>query len=197
MGVGPWPISYGEILWWTSLTDAPDDVLEFLEFLMSQFSDLDKAFAAIDGPDGNGVVTLMEFEVGAKKLKCPKFQNDRQRIVNVFRYLDPGDQGSVSRTEWGVLKELAKELQMSIQEFLTFLHRMFDGDFLGAAWELLDDDNSGSVSKEEWNDAVQQRLKYFGPCHSIFAYIDKDDEGQISLDEWRNLEDFKSTIQGI
>jgi len=145
---------------------------------------------------GNGEVSLKEFEEGVKKFKCPKFQNDRQRMINVFRYLDPGGEGQVSRSEWGALKELAQELQMSIQEFLAFLQRMFDGDFLGAAWDLLDDDNSGSVSKEEWNDAVQQRLKYFGPCDSIFAYIDKDDEGTISLDEWRHLEDFKSTIKG-
>merc|ERR1719247_3535870 len=104
---------------------------------------MSKAFDAFDGPDGNGVITLREFEEGIQHLHCKKFhgKDEHQRIEALFRYLDPGGEGTVSREEWQILDQLWKEYALCITEFVEFCQRTF-GDDLSEAWQFLDSDHN-------------------------------------------------------
>merc|ERR1712113_297566 len=130
--VGGWASDALEntVLWWGAPSEAPTDVQELLEFLISRYVDIYDAFLAIDGPGGNGVITLKEFEVGLRKMKCRKFKgpSEQQKIASIFRYLDPGGEGSISREEWGILEQLYRELNLSISEFVQFCIRTFGED---------------------------------------------------------------------
>merc|ERR1712039_645723 len=103
----------------------------------------------------------------------------------------------------GILMNLWKEMRQSIREFVQFLERTFsrkdkkasncpdEEDALDAAWDFIDDDGSGEISEDEWVAIVQESLHYFGPCITIFHFLDKDDEGTVSLDEFRALDVFR------
>jgi len=188
------PVPADEVMWWASLTEAPEDVLEFLEFLSGNYTDVFKAFTDIDGVGGNGQITFKEFAEGIDEIKCKKFNDPpdqkTQRIRAVFRYLDPSGEGQVSEGEWGVLEYLYNEIKLSIKEFVQFLERTFDGD-LQAAWEFLDESGDGTVDQQEWTEAVN-KIGYFGPTAPIFSFLDKDDEGDVSYDEYEALFVFAS-----
>eukprot|EP00928_Gymnodinium_smaydae_P074583 TRINITY_DN57616_c0_g1_i1.p1 TRINITY_DN57616_c0_g1~~TRINITY_DN57616_c0_g1_i1.p1 ORF type:complete len:370 (-),score=107.58 TRINITY_DN57616_c0_g1_i1:281-1273(-) len=183
-----------EVMWWAGIGEAPSDVLELLEFLISHFEDVYRPFKLIDGPGGNGEITLRELEEGLDAIGCQKFEgpDKAKRIANIFRYLDPSESGEVSEQEWGALECLWKEMMQSIREFVQFLERTFGGDpgedFLQVAWAQLDEDGSGEVSEEEWVEVIKDKLQYFGPSLVIFNFIDKDDEGTVSQDEFQVLE---------
>eukprot|EP00746_Dinoflagellata_sp_MGD_P120634 gnl/MRDRNA2_/MRDRNA2_56090_c0_seq1.p1 gnl/MRDRNA2_/MRDRNA2_56090_c0~~gnl/MRDRNA2_/MRDRNA2_56090_c0_seq1.p1 ORF type:complete len:1290 (-),score=167.75 gnl/MRDRNA2_/MRDRNA2_56090_c0_seq1:153-3836(-) len=187
---GGWNIkgSKGQVMWWTSLTEATDDVLALVRFLLPRYVNFDKVFTLIDGPGGNGQINLREFEEGIANLSIASLMEHPGQITNVFRWLDPGGEGRISRSEWGVLQQVARELQLSIQEFVRFLKRQFTGNSIVKAWEVLDDDGSGSIDIDEWEENVSGKLKYLGPCMAIFHYLDKDGEGSIERDEWDTLE---------
>eukprot|EP00931_Biecheleriopsis_adriatica_P086251 TRINITY_DN60961_c0_g1_i1.p1 TRINITY_DN60961_c0_g1~~TRINITY_DN60961_c0_g1_i1.p1 ORF type:complete len:1472 (-),score=264.42 TRINITY_DN60961_c0_g1_i1:6-4421(-) len=188
-------VSISDVKWWTGLTEPPDDVLDLLEFLLSRFKNVDEVFYKIDGSaagsTGNGEITLREFEEGLKEMECHKFEGPEEkiRIGNIFRYLDPGGEGSISLDEWRVLGQLWSEFELSIQEFVQFVIRAF-GENLQDAWEALDDDGSGELSEAEFFEAVKN-IGYFGPARVVFALIDSSDDGNISADEFQILDKYK------
>eukprot|EP00931_Biecheleriopsis_adriatica_P073498 TRINITY_DN4776_c1_g2_i1.p1 TRINITY_DN4776_c1_g2~~TRINITY_DN4776_c1_g2_i1.p1 ORF type:complete len:1515 (+),score=303.88 TRINITY_DN4776_c1_g2_i1:282-4547(+) len=186
-----------DILWWTGLNEPPDDVLDLLEFFISRVKNMQEAFEMIDGGEpgttSNSELTLREFEEGLKSMECTKFEgpDEKARIAAVFRYLDPGGEGSVSLAEWSVLEELWREFDLTIREFVQFLAFAF-GPSLEDAWAVLDDDGSGELSEEEFNEAVKS-IGYFGPARVVFALLDGSDDGNISFDEFIVLEKYKPT----
>jgi Ca2+-binding EF-hand superfamily protein len=183
------------VMWWTGLQEPPADVLELLEFILGNYEHPRVAFDEIDGPGGNGVITLKEFREGLQQMDCKKFagKDEQSRIEKVFRYLDPGEEGSVSRDEWGILSQLWDEYQLSIEEFVNFLTRTF-GDDLRDAWNFLDEDHSGELTFEEYTDALK-RIGYFGPARCVFSLLDRSDDGNISYDEFSILKKYQS--QGL
>lgn len=182
-----------EVMWWVGLREVPVDVLEYLEFLLANYGDHDMAgiFRKIDGEDGNGVISLREFEDAYKEMGCHKFAGpgEAARVEAIFRYLDPSGEGQVSEEEWGVMEMLKKEVHLSIIEFVQFCERTF-GDDLADAWHFLDGDGSGEIDWDEWCQAVQ-KVGYFGPAKQVFSHLDKDDEGTVSLDEFELLQSFQ------
>jgi len=180
-----------DVMWWTGLTETPEDVLELLEFFTGRFTDLMEAFIQIDGVDGNGVITLQELNDGLKEMGCHKFKgkDGPQRINAIFRYLDPGGEGSVSKEEWMVLDQLWKEYKLSVTEFVDFLQLTF-GEDLSTAWSFIDSDGSGELSMDEWCGAITQ-IGYFGPAKVVFGLLDRSDDGAISLEEFSELEAYK------
>merc|ERR1711963_687670 len=81
---GQWKLSVLEedVMWWSALTEAPDDVQRFMEFIMGKYPDIRKVFALIDGPSGNGVISFQEFKEGIQTMKCSKFAGpDESRRV--------------------------------------------------------------------------------------------------------------------
>jgi len=83
-------------------------------------------------------------------------------------------------------------MNLSLLEFVSFIARQFDyrSDVLEEAWSVLDSDRSGSISADEWESIVKDKLQFFGATRIIFNYLDKDDEGTVSLDEFMALEKF-------
>lgn len=181
-----------QVMWWSSIAECPIDVVEFVQFIYTKYRCIWKVFKMIDGEDGNGQITLQEFTAGLETLKCTKFngKDKQQRIVNVFRYLDPSGEGQVSEGEWGILEQLFDEIQLSIKEFVDFCERIF-GDDLLQAWHEIDKDGGGDIDREEWNAACEE-LGFFGLVQPIFDFLDQDDEGTVSLQEFRLLESFQA-----
>mmetsp|Transcript_26615 Transcript_26615/g.88276 ORF Transcript_26615/g.88276 Transcript_26615/m.88276 type:complete len:1465 (-) Transcript_26615:97-4491(-) len=189
-----------EVAWWTGLMEPPEDVLNLLEFFISRYDNVEKPFLEIDGVDGNGCITLRELMEGLEAMDCHKFDSKKgakggatkeARIDAIFRYLDPGGEGSVSREEWAILDQLWKEFDLSIREFVHFLMLSF-GDDLMDAWMALDEDEGGELDEEEWLQAVVS-VGYFGPAKVVFALLDSSDDGNISFDEFQVLEKYKPT----
>eukprot|EP00929_Paragymnodinium_shiwhaense_P047994 TRINITY_DN24333_c0_g1_i1.p1 TRINITY_DN24333_c0_g1~~TRINITY_DN24333_c0_g1_i1.p1 ORF type:complete len:1631 (+),score=438.00 TRINITY_DN24333_c0_g1_i1:218-5110(+) len=189
------PVQEDEIQWWAALNDAPEDVLEYVEYLSSRFDDTGQAFLKITGEDPSGQITLRQFDEyivasGCHKFNGPDGKADKNRVRAVFRYLDPSGEGLVSADEWGMLQLLFDEIKLSITEFVQFLERTFGGD-LAQAWYYLDSDGGGTIDAEEWEEAAQ-RIGFFGPTSPIFNFLDKDDEGDVSIDEFEELERFST-----
>jgi len=181
-----------DVKWWAAPNEAPDDVLEFIFWIRATYQDTTQAFRAFDGPDGNGVILMREFEEGMRKLKCKKFKgkNEKERWQAIFRYMDPSGEGQVSLSEFLTLDQFWAEVRFSILEFLDWTHRTF-GPSLQAAWDALDDDQSGEISIDEW-EATLDKVGYFGTSGPIFSYVDQDDEGNVSWEEFQALDDFKT-----
>lgn len=179
-----------EVLWWTGLNEVPPDMIELLEFMIGTFPNANKAFKAIDGENGNGEITRKEFIEGLEELGCKKFQgkDEDARINAIFRYLDPGGEGSVSHDEWQIFAQLWREFQLTVHEFVCFLVRVFGPD-LKDAWANLDDDGSGELTLEEWVNAITE-YGYFGPTAVVFNLLDNSDDGNISIEEFMVLENY-------
>eukprot|EP00927_Polykrikos_kofoidii_P018808 TRINITY_DN18765_c0_g1_i2.p1 TRINITY_DN18765_c0_g1~~TRINITY_DN18765_c0_g1_i2.p1 ORF type:complete len:700 (+),score=134.94 TRINITY_DN18765_c0_g1_i2:28-2100(+) len=198
-GLWPWSPPEEDVLWWASTTEAPPDVIEFLEFLVSRFDLIDEVFDVFDkatmGNTGNGQITLRKFEECFRTLGCNKFKthDEKSRIIGIFRYLDKGGEGEISRHEWSALDALWTELQTTIRDFVSFLEMKFgeSNDFLATAWRELDVDGDGELVAEEWSSITRLRFGYFGPTMVIFHFLDKDDEGFVSMDGFRALEKFQ------
>lgn len=188
---GNWPcdVTQNEVLWWASTNEVPVDVMEFLEFLIEDYDDVYDAFDEIKRPTSS-VLTLRDFEQGLRRLNCTKFKGRREmeQIMGVFRYLDPSGEGQVSRSEWGILELLHKEMVYSIKEFVHFCQRSFGND-LNAAWAVFDLNGDNFISEAEWV-SVARSSAYFGPTLPIFRFLDKDDEGTIAFEEFEELHKF-------
>jgi len=180
-----------EVMWWSLIQECPVDVVEFVEFIYTKYGNIWKVFKIIDGEDGNGEITLVEFREGIEEMNCKKFngKNKDERIVNVFRYLDPSGEGQVSKGEWGVLEQIMMEMKLSIKEFVQFCERTF-GDDIMDAWDELDADGSGEIDKTEWVDCCNN-LGFFGLTDPIFSYLDKRDVDAINQEDFQYLKTFQ------
>jgi Ca2+-binding EF-hand superfamily protein len=183
-------LSEEQVQWWTGLTEVPETVLNLLEFLISRVRNVEEAFLIMDGVSGNGAITLREFHEGIVEMGCKKFQgkDEKQQISEIFRYLDPGGEGSISVSEFMVLDQLWKELDLSIREFVQFLGLMF-GEDLEKCWDALDDDGSGEMDLDEFLAAVK-KIGYFGPAKIVFSLLDSTDDGAISVEEFAVLKKY-------
>eukprot|EP00442_Polarella_glacialis_P011066 CAMPEP_0115149250 /NCGR_PEP_ID=MMETSP0227-20121206/64333_1 /TAXON_ID=89957 /ORGANISM="Polarella glacialis, Strain CCMP 1383" /LENGTH=282 /DNA_ID=CAMNT_0002559391 /DNA_START=1 /DNA_END=846 /DNA_ORIENTATION=- len=188
-------IPEGEVSWWAAPSEAPEDVLEFLFWMRAKYKNTETAFAAFDGSEGNGVISMREFEEGIKRLNCKKFAgaNEKQRLMVVFKFLDPSGEGQVSKNEFMVVDQFWNEVVLSITEFLQFSERTFGPD-LADLWNALDEDKSGSIQVDEWTEALTQ-VGYFGPSGPIFSLVDEDDEGSVSWEEFQTLRQFQTLQQ--
>lgn len=188
-------ISEKDVNWWTGLNEPPADVIDLLEFMISRVRNMDEAFDIIDGGEpgctSNSELTLREFESGLKNMGCKKFEgrDEVTRIAAIFRYLDPGGEGTVSKNEWNVLEQLWREFDLTIKEFVQFLQFAFGPD-LSDAWNALDDDGGGELTEDEFLEGCEA-IGYFGPAGVVFALLDGSDDGNISYDEFVILENYK------
>lgn len=190
-----------QVMWWSSIREVPADVVELLAFLLTKFSDISKAFTAIDGPHGNESIGRRELELGLDRLECKKFkgpkeapkqqrlEQEQKRLDIVFSYLDPSGERQVSPTEWDILNNLWKEVRLLTVEFVQFLERLFPAG-LSEAWQALDGDGSGALDDDEFRMAVERNLGFFGDARPVFMFMDKDGEGTVSEIEFQALSVF-------
>jgi Ca2+-binding EF-hand superfamily protein len=178
------------VQWWTGLLEVPDDVLRFMEFIINHYENVEDVFAIIDGNDGNGEINLQEMKEGLKKMKFRKFEgkDEHDRILSVFRYLDPGGEGSISKQEWNILNQLWREFDLSVREFVHFMVIAF-GEDLDSCWEVIDPMDTGTVNLEQWMSAVED-IGFTGPAEIIYALLDSSDDGDISYNEFSKLWDY-------
>lgn len=182
-----------EVLWWSSITTCPPDVVEFVEFLNASFESLTDAFEALIGT--SDAVSLQDFEDGVlTNMRCRKFNGpqERERVRDVFRYLDPSGEGLISHNEWRVLDQIFKEVQLCIKEFVQFCERTF-GISWPKIWNAIDVDGSGEINAEEWKD-ICKSYGFFGPSRPIFAFLDMDDTGSISAKEFDLLKQYSDSL---
>jgi len=190
----PCEVTVDEVMWWTGLLEPPADVLELLEFLIGRFKNHKQVFRCIAGTADKKVINFREFEEAIQEMGCTKFKDppakERERVLSVFRYLDPGGEGSVSNEEWDMIGQLWNEFELSVREFVQFLQRVY-GDDLSIAWTFLDEDGSGGLDEEEWLNAVEA-LGYFGPAKVVFNLLDTNDDGEVNREEFAVLESYKA-----
>ncbi|CAJ1364673.1 unnamed protein product [Effrenium voratum] len=177
----------GEVNWWSSLAEAPAEVIRFLQLCLRKFQDLDQAFTFIDGVNGNGVIGLKEMADRVKRIgKLPG-----SAVQKVFRFLDPDSSGSISRKEWSALGDLQKEVRMQLEEFTLFAQREFSParGALQRIWAMIDAENQGQVTRKEFQEAVR-RLGFFGRG-VIAEFLDIDGKGFVSLEDMQQLRRFQ------
>jgi hypothetical protein len=184
-----------QVKWCTGLNEPPSDIIKFLEFLLVQFPSADAAFHALAARGGKEM-TRRDFEEGLMAKGCLKFEgpDKKHRQDTIFRYLDPGGEGSVSQDEFTVIDQLWHEVDLTIREFVRFLCLTF-GDDLELAWKWLVSFGSadGELTSEEWGRAVKQ-AGYFGPSRVVFGLLDESEDGNISREEFQALEKYKSEV---
>lgn len=170
-----------DVVWWSSLSEAPEAVLTFLYYTLRDFPDVWTCFKTIER---FGSTAPHSFREALKSMGWKKFVKHESLATKVFRYLDPDNSGSISLVEWSALHQLWKELQLSILEFLQYLDRHFSGNF-HIAWNVLDADESGEIDRQEWAE-VTGLIGYFGESTPIFNYI-CNHKGHITSDGWKKL----------
>jgi len=179
-----------KMMWWSDISVVPDVVMSFVNFSTQSYADLEELFIFFDGgPGGNLELTHMELRGGIERLGWPGFRDNNEKIKEVFRYLDPNQGGTISLLEWSAVVQIAKEIQLSVLEFVQFLNRSFAGNF-AIAWHEIDADGNGSIDFNEWDHALGL-IGYFGPRHHIFNYIatqtDERTPTQITRADWSKL----------
>lgn len=183
---GGWKVDLRKqnIMWCSFLQGVPEAVSSFLVNVMRHFkNDLKKAFKLIDGPDGNGKLSLMEFKTAVANLGWTEFQ-DPEKAVQIFRYLDPDGGGSISYEEWQVMSGLLKELQLTILELLQHVDYTFGG--IEVAHALLDRDSNQAVDFHEWRKAIVS-MGYYGPSEVIYRYLCLDKTDHLTAQCWEEV----------
>ncbi|CAE7433994.1 ddaF [Symbiodinium natans] len=164
-------INNSKVIWWADVQAVPEAVSTFLVHVMRHFKhNLRAAFQMIDGPDGNGKLSLKEFKAAFDRLGWREFK-DSEKAVELFRYLDPDRGGSISWEEWQVMEYLLKELQLAILELLQYVDRTFGS--VEVAYDFLDKDGSDTVDFDEWCQALKS-MGYHGPSDVIYKYLCAD-----------------------
>jgi len=191
------------VMWWASLSEAPEDVVTYLEFMIPRFPCINTAYGAVrncagigcGGMGANGF-NLHTFEESISSMGCRRFEGAHQhdRIKGIFRYLDSSAEGEISKPEWKLLEELWQEIKLSVDEFKKFLHRTFHGN-LRLAWDFFHE-GSGEITIEEWCTAVL-RVGYYGPVAQTFHFIDLDFGGTISWEEFEAMWTKHEKIKGV
>ncbi|CAE8689480.1 unnamed protein product, partial [Polarella glacialis] len=174
---GRWKISprlkVEDVLWWSTLSETPDDVIRFLEVIAKQHT-LEEAFRVIDGKGGNGVISFKEFAEFMETLHCKRLEGPekRKRWAAIFRYLDPTQEGTISIQEWSILETVSRELDKQTDELNIFLKHRFGGH--KQAWAVLDENSDGEMTQDEW-DIGLAKAGYMGASRELFFCLDQND----------------------
>eukprot|EP00928_Gymnodinium_smaydae_P008541 TRINITY_DN13105_c1_g1_i1.p1 TRINITY_DN13105_c1_g1~~TRINITY_DN13105_c1_g1_i1.p1 ORF type:complete len:1382 (+),score=161.67 TRINITY_DN13105_c1_g1_i1:110-4255(+) len=200
-------IPESSIRWWSSLQEAPRDVLVLVEWLLPRYSDVPVAFDDLQshvpspGVATSGVLVGKEFESGLLALGCNRFagSDERQRISGVFKYLDMAGEGAVSQVAWSALGPVCEEARLVIAELVAFFMKISKGD-PALWWQALlkncrsRNANADGLDFDAWKDACKS-LGYSGDVRQAFMFADKDGGGRISADGLQALQRCSLPVQ--
>jgi hypothetical protein len=194
MKYGFWPeeVVSGEVMLCAGLHEIKEeDVLRLVYALMAKFESLDAAFTALSETEGTGVGEPEPAEgerqwqsrikeMISARLKGP---DEAKRLQAVFRHLDPGGDGQISKAQFSVMEPVWAEIRRSIVEFLEFCSRTF-GQGFQETWNALDSGRSGFVVAHDWVNALA-KVGYFGPHKAVFDFVDEESNGAVGSDVFK------------
>jgi len=179
------------VKWWLCRHEAVEDVEAFMEFIIAKYRDVYEAYRIIDGELASRQFPVRIFEEGVLHMKCPKFKgpDERQRIIAVFRYLDPDAQGLITVGQWSVLELLFNELQHSIHALLGFFARN-DASDLHKAFDMLEKGGQDKIQRDAWHAGLEQ-LGFYGTVDTIFNFLDRHGHDGITWEDFLELDRFQ------
>jgi hypothetical protein len=199
---GSWRVADdAAICWWSALSEAPDSVLTLLYYILRDPSlkSLSDCWKKLDD-FGMDRITLHTFRGKMEKWRWKEMQSE-DKSKEVFRFLDSDGRGDIGASEFHILHQLLRELELSILEFLQYLDRTFGGNF-AMAWEELGGAGDGLIDFDEWTECIQD-IGYFGEGTPIFNYacnsrrlIDKEGWRKL-MDLWQNRVALRNKIFGV
>lgn len=175
-----------QVLRWTSISEVPPELRDFVFVCMKQLSNPDAIWKKIN-VKGQGNISLAEFRNGMEAFGLKKYIEDQELTKKLFRQLDPDTNGEVSPKEWDAITQLYRDIRLCLLEFLQHIDRIFLGDF-ERAWVELDENDDGVIEVREWKEAVVS-TGYYGPAMLIFNLAATDSK-LISHADWLALLDF-------
>jgi len=142
--------------------------------------------------NGSGNVSFGEFRRALRRMKHPDAMEGRDgKLQELFMCLDLKSDGNIGEAEFHCLAVLSAKFQLervvSVRDFLK-------GRFgtLKAAFKAMDENRSGTLSKEEWMDVMKGRQSYpvQEDCVVCFQFFDKDNSQVLSGKEFELLGTF-------
>jgi len=184
------------VCWWTNVIEVPSEVIDLVMMFRKSSLDLNKAFDAIDGFDGNGEIGFLKLQqgledLGWRKLKNPADHEMKEQMLAIFRCLNASGHGTLTRSDWNILQEVTRDVDQSLAECAQYLIRIRGS--LEEAWSALDDsEQEEGLGREAWTEALR-RLGYFGPGDVVFRFLTSADAASsrlVTYDKFCKLERF-------
>lgn len=123
--------------------------------------------------NGDGQLSFYEIEMGLRKLKLPEWEV----IFESLKRADVSNSGSLNYTEF-----IAATLDSQI-----FLRE----EYLQAAFEMFDKDNSGSIDIDEISQLLQgediQKMYTKEAIEQVIREFDRNGDGQIDFEEFKQM----------
>jgi len=197
---GHWQLqrTSSEINWWSSLNEAPIEVTQFLQLLLRRFKDFDQAFTFIDGgAAGNQMINKKELTERVQRMGYKEFQGPQAGplLQKVFRFLDPDNNGTISRKEFSMMADLQKEVLQQLEDFALFLRREFPfaRGKLQNIWPLIDRENLVRVPLKKFQTAVHEELGFYASSGILADFLDVDKKGYVCCEDLQQLRRFGTT----
>jgi len=144
-----------------------------------QVKELRKLFVSMDA-NGDGILTMQEIqEALAKAKQSGNGDLDVSQVAQIFASIDVSGNQEIEYTEF-----LAATMDMAV---------MMDESTLWSAFQALDTDGSGNLSKDEvakclgFDDVKAVMNRNDGEIDQIIKEMDVDGDGEISFQEFRNF----------
>eukprot|EP00927_Polykrikos_kofoidii_P065603 TRINITY_DN61342_c0_g1_i1.p1 TRINITY_DN61342_c0_g1~~TRINITY_DN61342_c0_g1_i1.p1 ORF type:complete len:1023 (+),score=145.67 TRINITY_DN61342_c0_g1_i1:390-3071(+) len=184
--IGGWQVGdmqADDVSWWKTCSECVPEMLEYVYHLMREFSDPETHFKRIVGNTTKTTISRQEWEQALQREDWKPFRDDPELSKQVFRAIDVDNNGEITESEFSVVTEVWRDLQLSILEYLKQLQRAFQGD-LDQAFRELDNDGSGNIELTEWLDATRT-MGFFGPSTAIFQLLANNKK--IDHESWMKL----------
>lgn len=215
---GRWRADFDDaaIEWWTSIFLLSKDMVTFVEFLVShigheeptrademtksksvRFADLEQAFLAIDGPNGNKQINLNEFKDGVLRVwKFDRFRRkEKKNKKKKKKKKEDNDlMASLKKEEEGAEEEWAEDSKQSKRK-----DEEEELKRITAVFRFLDPGGEGEVSLAEWKRLGTMCSEIDLCLHEFMDFLDRvfhrdfqfawevldaDHSGEIDIDEW-------------
>ncbi|CAJ1429167.1 unnamed protein product [Effrenium voratum] len=155
-------ISKQNVCWWADCSDAPEGLLDVVQLYLRNRGF--EALRAASWTSADFGPALAEWGV--------------EDAEGIFQFLSCG-QKAVSRREWSLLEDFAREVRQQAQDLVRCAARRFHlTDVLDQLWSKLGESDA-TLTPEEWKQALEERLGFYGPKGQAFRLMEET-SGQLS-----------------